>query len=143
MGASGRVQWPTSLRSAHMRVEMPRIAATLVLTLLGMSMGACDKECDERQFNDRKKVDDLCWDPPRHYCAQGGGQRLTDACDPVSGICCTYATTCIPCDFVDCSSCIGQTHPSPNCPAACAGAHSSDPEACKQPDPDQVICYED
>lgn len=99
----------------------------------------CD---DPRHFNDYKVMDDFCWAPPEHYCAQGGGAAITTACDPESGVCCRYASTCIPCGFIDCTLCTNGNH-RPDCPAVCDGAHSSDPVACRQPDPKLTICYDD
>jgi hypothetical protein len=100
-----------------------------------------DEECDERRFNDRKKPDDFCWAPPSNYCAQGAGAAGTEACDPETGICCTYGTTCIPCGFVDCTHCRTNRDRPADCPDLCFGPHSSDPKACKQPDMDLVVCY--
>jgi hypothetical protein len=100
-----------------------------------------DEECDERHFGDYKTPDDFCWAPPSHYCAQGAGGARTEACDPETGVCCTYGTTCIPCGFVDCTHCLNRPDRPADCPDLCFGAHSSDPKACKQPDRDLVICY--
>ena len=127
-----------------MRVAVGKATVVLVLTAIASTISACDeKECDRRQFDDRKEADDFCWAPPHNYCSQGASGAITEACDPTKGICCTYVSTCIPCDFVNCNKCTGQREPGPDCPEACSGAHSSDPEACKQPDPDQIICYEE
>ena len=100
-----------------------------------------DEECDERHFGDYKTADDFCWDPPSHYCAQGGGGAISHACDPATGICCSYSSTCIPCGFVNCTTCIGQPNPRADCPAVCFGPHSWDPVACKHPDMKRTICY--
>ena len=109
----------------------------------GVDDDAGDAECDRRQFGDGKQADDFCWDPPRNYCAQGAGGARTEACDPDGGICCTYGTTCIPCGFIDCTHCLNRPDRPADCPDLCFGAHSSDPEACRQPDRDLIICYEE
>ena len=102
-----------------------------------------DEECDERHFGDYKKRDDFCWDPPSHYCAQGGGGAITYACDPVTGICCGYSSTCIPCGFVNCATCTNQPNPRADCPDVCFGPIVRDPVACRQPDMKLTICYKE
>lgn len=75
--------------------------------LFGTSLlwfAGCDQDCaDVRHFGDGLQVGDTCWDPPRLYCAQGGSTVQVFACDPAFDLCCTFATTCVPCGWIDCT----------------------------------------
>lgn len=73
-------------------------------------------EClEQRAFNDRLQPNDLCWDPPQNYCASGGSTILTKGCAPDFGICCQFATSCIPCGWVTCWQLADGTTDPPDC----------------------------
>ena len=95
--------------------------------------GVC---ADPRQFNDRKQAQDFCWEPPAHYCAQGGSAAVVRACAPDFSVCCTFATSCFPCGWSDC---VGQ--PDPRCDTA-----PLDSPACEapevRPDLQKVFCFD-
>lgn len=84
-----------------------------------------------KRFSDGGQIDDYCWDPPKKWCAGGGGAAETPACSPDGSVCCNFATTCIPCGWQECAG--GDTCQGPNGPM-----HHSDPgfyDNCPHPHP--------
>ncbi len=102
----------------------------------GPSSGAGPGDCkDWHQFGDYKVPLDDCWDPPYHYCAQGGGAAGTRYCKNDLSLCCISGSTCIPCgdEWFVCSE--GPCMQVPLTPP--------DDPRCKTPDPDLIICWDD
>lgn len=92
---------------------------------------------DLRQFGDQKQVNDRCWDPPAHYCADGGSTVVVRACKPDYSVCCTFATTCAACGWLECIA-----TPDPRCDTA-----PLDTEECAlaaiRPDEAATFCYDE
>lgn len=62
-----------------------------------------DAGCNDlRHPNDYKQADGRCWNPPDDYCSQGGSTVVTRGCNPDFSLCCTFATSCITCGWIDC-----------------------------------------
>lgn len=69
--------------------------------IIGDSSDTCQ---DLRHPNDYKQASDRCWDPPEHYCSQGGSTWVVRGCNSDFSLCCTFATSCIPCGWHDCNN---------------------------------------